>query len=162
MLQSFGPLICLWTTVLSMSAVGAAGLQVLGPPNRALPAGPRDAASAAALPEVRPAPTAVPTANVPAAPAEVRGALTPPRLAAPSEAAAAPDANAPAPRPRTAQRRVDPDDAARPRSIARRSPLPPETIAAPFTQRTPPPVAPSYIGVYGTGLDGTRTFRSTP
>ena len=66
------------------------------------------------------------------------------------------------PRPRAASRRSDPEDAPRPRSVARRSPLPPETVAVPFVRPDPPSAAPSYIGVYGAGTDGTRTFRSAP
>ena len=73
-----------------------------------------------------------------------------------------PEAVAPTPRSKPASRQGEGEDAPRPRSVARRSPLPPETIKAPFAQPAPPSPAPSYIGIYGVGTDGTRTFRSAP
>lgn len=156
MLRSSGPLICLWAAVLSMSAVGAAGLQVLGPPARPI--------AATGHATVQAEPGALP----PVAPAELQAALAAPSPVLPAplqpapfqpEVSAVPDA--PTPRPRATPRRSDPEDAPR-RSVARRSPLPPETVAAPFVQPAPPAAAPSYIGIYGAGADGTRAFRSAP
>ena len=150
-LQSFGPLICLWAAVLSMSAVGATALQVLGPPARVSAGSQRVGAPAAA-------------SLVEAAQPLVAGIPVEPLLIPPPpqpEVTAMPDA-APAPRPKSAPRRGEAEDAPRPRSLARRSPLPPETIKAPFAQPAPLSPAPSYIGIYGVGTDGTRTFRSAP
>lgn len=144
-----------------MSAVGAAGLQVLGPPARPI-AGTGHAAAQAepgALPPVAPAELqAALAAPSPVLPAPVLPAPLQPVPLQP-EVSAVPDT--PTLRPRATLRRSDPEDAPR-RSVARRSPLPPETVAAPFVQPTSPPAAPGYIGIYGAGADGTRAFRSAP
>lgn len=151
MVQSFRSLIWLWGAVLSMSAVGATALQVLGPPQPA-PIVAQDALVPALAAPVQV--VAVPAAE------SARAALSASVGPALPEAASAPDALAPRPRP--AAKRGESEDAPRVRSAVRRSPLAPDAFKAPYAEAASLPASPRYIGVYTTGTDGIRTFRSAP
>ena len=146
MLRSYRPLIWLWAAILSLSAIGAATLQVLGP----LPASPPPAFSAAAT-MVRSAPATPALSPVPVVPE-----LAPPLLAASMP-------------PSSKLRKL--------RIAARRSRAPGygnaggERLMAERDDYDPLPPAPPiradqrvahYIGLYSTGIDGVRTFRSAP
>ncbi len=174
MLESYRPLIRLWAGILSLSAVGVATLQVLGPPAaRALrPGGTQTAAppalpradqpvAAASLPSAaaveQPAPVVSPTPAVPAQPNHrrarswVRKGVSPTRV--PGDQGIGDDGFL----------------AERGQSEPQSGPVPQDRAALPPLAARNQPSQPSayqhvagYIGIFTTGADGTRVFRATP
>lgn len=168
-MRSYRPLIWFWGVILSLGAGGAATLQLLGPlghdgrvqaasvglrPKRVLPPAatdaapspPSDGAASPAVAEV-PASAAAEPPSAPAAPER--------RVANP----ASPSAGMPAPMPAPA-RPYRP----RARQVVRRETVPAEPLPSP-AELPPSPVEREqsrFIGVYATGPDGVRVFRSNP
>lgn len=158
MLESYRPLIVLWAAVLSLSAVGAATLQVLGPPApRALPQ-----AGTQAPPPPPHADQPVATASLPPAAAELPSPTfpAPPVPAQPSRRRArswvrrgpvrAPDTQGPGDGSILAERNQP-------------GPLPlPAAPSTPSQRSAYQHVAGGYIGVFTMGADGVREFKANP
>jgi hypothetical protein len=193
-IESYRPLAWFWAGAVSFIALGAATLQVIGPPSRGPESKPTYAASAVPSPPagplaahatVLPAPTPAPKLSEDAAASAAARApgpadsspLEPPRPAAASTPASLPQpshskAQAPVRKHRVVREPPNlpgtyPDIAAAeqgqlwlPRQGSRPS-LPP-VASSPPAQAAPYQRSASYIGVYTTGGDGVRTFRSTP
>lgn len=165
-MRSYRPLIWLWGMVLSLAVAGAATLQFLGPPEHGGPGASASLSQDSAIP-----PAVTDAAPPPSPPSE--DAISSAATAVPtSPASAALDLASSPPAPAARERRSpavsDAPVPARPYHQrvrqARREALPDETAATPIPQ--PPRPAErqpgAFIGVYATGPDGVRVFRSNP
>lgn len=176
MVRSYRVLIWFWTVALSASAVGAVTLQIFGPlPSRVPRSNAMHAAESSppALPK-EPFGNGVAPTDSPAAPASAAASNStaddePDRAAL---ASSTPVVAAP-PQGQRAQRseRKNAAEALNARAMRReRSSASPQGDAPPQPSfaRNPPAPTPAYqpvtgyIGVYTTGADGMRTFRSNP
>lgn len=145
-LQSYRGLIWFWAAVLSASAAGAVLLEAMGPPPRA------SAAVALPVPRVpdRPRVAALPGPLPPLLAFGTPSPISPRKLHLATRRVRAPAGQ-------------DFDEAAV--FAERDQSLPPPSPAAPAVLAAPAPVSQGtahYIGVYTTGADGVRTFRSVP
>jgi hypothetical protein len=164
MLESYRPLLWLWAAILSVSAVGVATLQVLGPPApRGLPHAGTQAVAPPSPPHMdQPAAVASLPPAAAKAPAVASSVLPVPAPAQPSRRRTRSWVRRGAAPERTLGVQV-PDDGSVLAERGQSGPLPPLATPSSLSPRSANQhVAGGYIGVFTMGADGTRVFEATP